>query len=72
VNPGAQAWESVTSSADGAKLAAVVAGGSIWTSPDSGQMWTETSAGNGRISNWYGIASSSDGMKLAAVACCRA
>ena len=49
----------------GAKLAATVFGGNIWTSTDSGATWTEdTSVGSTK--EWIGITSSSDGTKLAA------
>ena len=41
------------------KLAAVVAGGLIYTSTDSGVTWTEQPSAGSR--NWYSIASSSDG-----------
>jgi hypothetical protein len=58
-----KAWQSLSSSSDGTKLAAVVSNGNIWTSADSGDSWTSrASAGD-----WTGIASSSDGTKLAAV-----
>jgi hypothetical protein len=58
-------WVSITSSSDGTKLAAVVSGGYIYTSTDSGASWTErTSAG---LREWQSITSSSDGTKLAAV-----
>jgi hypothetical protein len=46
-------------------LAAVTAGGGIYTSVNSGATWTQTSATNW---NWTSISSSSDGTKLAAVA----
>jgi hypothetical protein len=42
------------------KLAAVVNGGSIWTSTDAGISWTERLDDESR--SWYSIASSSDGM----------
>ena len=58
-------WTSITSSADGTKLAAVVSGGSIYTSADSGATWTEQTAAGSRY--WSSIASSADGTKLAAV-----
>jgi hypothetical protein len=49
----------------GAKLAATVFGGNIWTSTDSGATWTEdTSVGSTK--DWHLITSSSDGTKLAA------
>src|SRR5690349_6849167 len=60
----AQSWFSITSSADGTKLAAVVINGYIYTSVDSGATWTaQTSAG---AHPWISITSSSDGSKLAA------
>ena len=58
-------WTSITSSSDGTKLAAVVNGGYIYTSTDSGVTWTEQTASGSR--NWWSITSSSDGTKLAAV-----
>ena len=58
-------WQSIASSSDGTKLAAVVSGGFIYTSSDSGATWTERTAAGSR--NWSSIASSSDGTKLAAV-----
>ena len=66
------AWQSIASSADGTKLAAVSqytgdysAPGSIYTSTDSGATWTEqTGAGH---MFWSRIASSADGTKLVAV-----
>jgi photosystem II stability/assembly factor-like uncharacterized protein len=56
-------WYAVASSADGAKLAAVVSNGKIYTSTDSGVTWTERESDR----SWQGIASSADGTKLAAV-----
>ena len=58
-------WRSIASSSDGSKLAAVVYGGSLYTSSDSGATWTEQTAAGSR--DWSSIASSSDGTKLAAV-----
>ena len=58
-------WSSITSSADGTKLAAVVSGGSIYTSTDSGATWTEQTAAGSR--DWISITASADGTKLAAV-----
>ena len=58
-------WRSIASSSDGTKLAAVVLGGSVYTSSDSGATWTEQTAAGSR--DWQSIASSSDGSKLAAV-----
>jgi photosystem II stability/assembly factor-like uncharacterized protein len=57
-------WDSIASSSDGTRLAAVVDGGGIYTSTNAGETWTETSAPN---TNWNSIASSSDGSQLAAV-----
>ena len=56
-------WKTLASSADGTKLAAVVQGGQIFTSADSGVTWTARE--NNR--NWGSIASSADGTRLAAV-----
>lgn len=57
-------WQSVASSADGTKLVAVVDNGQIFTSTDSGAIWTP------RYSNrmWRSVASSSDGSRLVAAA----
>ena len=59
-------WFSITSSADGTKLAAVDGlSGYIYTSTDSGVHWTaQTNAGRHA---WWSITSSADGSKLAAV-----
>jgi photosystem II stability/assembly factor-like uncharacterized protein len=56
-------WNGIASSSDGTKLAAVVRGGQIYTSTDSGVTWTARASSQ----NWYSIASSSDGTKLVAV-----
>ena len=56
-------WSSITSSADGTKLAAVVSGGSIYTSADSGATWTQQTDAGSRY--WTSIASSADGTRLA-------
>jgi hypothetical protein len=56
-------WAVAASSSDGTKLAAIVGGGSIYTSSDSGTTWSSSS---GPIDSWTGIASSSDGSRLAA------
>ena len=61
-----RAWRSITSSSDGTKLAAVVLGGYIYTSTNSGASWTTNTNSSGSR-NWYSITSSSDGTKLAAV-----
>ena len=57
-------WTGITSSSDGTKLAAVVKGGYIYTSADSGATWTKQTNSGSR--NWQCITSSSDGTKLAA------
>ncbi len=64
-NSGQKNWQSIASSSDGVKLAAVVNGGYIYTSTDSGSTWVERQSSGQR--DWYSIASSSDGVKLAAV-----
>jgi hypothetical protein len=56
-------WENITSSSDGTKMAAVIFGGQIYTSSDSGVTWTARDSNR----NWNGITSSSDGTNLAAV-----
>jgi photosystem II stability/assembly factor-like uncharacterized protein len=59
-------WFSVTSSADGEKLAAVIGDtdgiGFIFTSSDAGVTWTPRDAER----HWYSVASSADGTKLVA------
>jgi hypothetical protein len=71
---GTQSWTSITSSADGSKLATVdfpsmtgmtLVGGDIWTSSDSGVTWIDRTSAGSR--DWYSITSSADGGKLAAV-----
>jgi hypothetical protein len=56
-------WRSVASSADGTKLVAVVLGGQIYTSTNSGVTW----AARDQNRNWASVASSADGTKLVAV-----
>ena len=58
-------WGSITSSADGTKLAATVDGGYIWTSNDSGANWTEDTS-VGATKNWTAITSSSDAIYIVA------
>jgi photosystem II stability/assembly factor-like uncharacterized protein len=58
-----QDWKSVASSADGTKLVAVVDGGQIYTSNDSGVTWTPRAENR----SWQSVASSADGSKLVAV-----
>ena len=61
----AKKWFSITSSYDGTKLAAVVSGGYIYTSTDSGANWTERTVAGSR--DWRSITSSYDGKNLAAI-----
>lgn len=63
---GARQWASITSSADGTKLAAGVWGGYIYTSTDSGATWTQQTAAGSR--SWGRIVLSADGTRLAAPA----
>jgi hypothetical protein len=63
---GKRTWANVAASSDGAKLAAVVRGGFIYTSADQGATWTEQTAAGSR--EWWSVTSSSDGTRLAAVA----
>jgi len=59
-------WNSVASSSDGTKLAAVEYNTpAIYTSADSGGTWTQTSAST--TIQWKYVTSSSDGTKLVAV-----
>ena len=60
-------WRGIASSADGVKLVAVITGGHIHTSTDSGATWTARPLDTGP-KNWYAVASSADGTKLVAVA----
>ena len=57
-------WNSIASSADGSKLAAVVPNGKIWTSSDYGVNWTQQFSAP--TTNWISITSSADGSRLAA------
>ena len=76
---GTRGWQSITSSADGTKLAATVdcgsvaspgycyTGGDIYTSTNSGATWTNDTTGTGASGWFWGpITSSFDGTKLAA------
>lgn len=56
-------WSAIASSYDGAKLAAVVYDGQIYTSTDSGMSWVPRETNRA----WSAITSSYDGDKLAAV-----
>jgi cysteine-rich repeat protein len=58
-----RSWQSITSSSDGTKLAAVGNWGQIYTSTDSGVSWTPRES----YRRWQSITSSSDGKMLAAV-----
>jgi len=60
-----RAWNSITSSADGTKLAATVSGGYIYTSINSGGAWAQKTSDTTLA--WRSITSSADGTKLAAV-----
>lgn len=62
--PLAGQWRTVTSSADGTRLAMAGKDCAIHTSSDSGATWTECPSG---AHNWSGIASSADGTRLVAV-----
>jgi len=61
-------WTSITSSADGTKLAATETyGGDVWTSTDSGATWVNRTGGGPYSGNaWQTIASSSNGTRLVA------
>jgi len=58
-----RSWRSITSSADGTRLAAVDSPGQIYTSTDGGVSWVARES----TRNWRSIASSADGTRLAAV-----
>ncbi|WP_295763984.1 hypothetical protein [Undibacterium sp.] len=58
-----RAWDGITSSSDGSKLAAFVQNGQIYTSTDSGVSWVARETNR----SWDGITSSSDGSKLVAL-----
>jgi len=60
-------WQSVASSADGTRLvAADYLDGVIYTSTNSGAVWTQ--ATNAPSEHWFSVALSADGTKLASVA----
>jgi hypothetical protein len=63
--PGSAHWGSVASSADGTHLVAVVDGGQIYTSANSGATWTAQAGAPS--TSWLSVASSSDGTHLVAV-----
>lgn len=60
----AGSWSGLASSADGARLVAVAAGGELYTSSDTGGTWAQRLVGQA----WSGVASSTDGFTLTAVA----
>ena len=64
---GKRYWTSVTSSADGSKIAAGTYDDYIYTSTDGGVNWVQRASSFG-IKRWYSITSSADGVKLAATA----
>ena len=66
ISLGSRTWVDVAASADGTKLVAVVNGGLIYTSTDSGENWTERASSLGN-KFWGAVASSADGTKLVAV-----
>ena len=57
-----QLWTGITASDDGTKLAACITSGRIYTSTDSGAIWTARDSSR----NFQDIAGSADGTKLAA------
>ena len=59
-------WNSITSSADGMKLAAVASSSQIYTSSDAGVTWNVSALSTSTA--WRSVASSADGTKLFAVA----
>jgi len=61
--PPATNWNCIAGSADGTRLIAVIAGGQIYLSSNSGETWTPAPA---PIKSWDAVASSADGVKLAA------
>jgi hypothetical protein len=61
---GSKWWQSITSSSDGRKLAAVAWGDYIYTSTNYGATWVQRTSDVAR--EWQSIASSSDGTKLVA------
>jgi len=59
-------FRGIVSSADGMKVVAVVQGGYIYTSTDSGLTWVQRASAGWHY--WHSVASSADGKKLVAVA----
>jgi hypothetical protein len=58
-------WQAIACSSDGTKVVALVFGGGIYSTTNSGSTWTPTSA---PVTNWRSASSSSDGTKLVSVA----
>ena len=58
----ALSWTSLTASADGSRMAALVSGSGIWISTNSGSTWIQ---GNAPSNTWTCLASSADGSRLA-------
>ena len=63
---GKRNWRGVAASSDGTRQAAVVLGGSIWLSQDSGASWNEHDNVNISSNPWMAITSSSSGEYLMA------
>jgi phage pi2 protein 07 len=61
---GLRNWYGIACSSDGAKVVAVVNGGFIYTSINSGTSWTQRASSN----TWYSVVSSLDGVYLVASA----
>ena len=61
---GATDWYGVACSEDGMRIAACEWDGSIWTSSDGGETWSERTGAGSR--DWRGIACSADGMTIVA------
>lgn len=62
INSNNDRWQSITASQDGAKLAAAVYDGYIYTSGDGGTTWVQRNS----LKSWTSITGSQDGTKLAA------
>ena len=60
-----KSWREIDMSSDGSRIVAVVYGGFIWTSSDSGVSWSQQNGSGSR--NWLSVASSSSGARLVAV-----
>lgn len=62
INSNNDRWQSITASQDGAKLAAAVYDGYIYTSGDGGTTWVQRNS----LKSWTSITGSQDGTKLTA------